>query len=178
MENQKQQRLQERLLPEVEEFKAACQTLMLATLDVDGQPNVSYAPFAQGEHGFYILVSDIARHGINLKVNKQLSVMMVQDEVSAKSIYGRKRLTFDVTAELIGRDTAVFSQGIAALTQRFGEIAENLAKLTDFNLYCLKPSKGLFVKGFGQAFAIGGKDLNRVSWMTGDGKGHGHARSA
>ncbi|USD38881.1 MULTISPECIES: heme utilization protein HutZ [Ferrimonas] len=178
MDNQKQQRLQERLLPEMEEFKAACQTLMLATLGADGQPNVSYAPFAQGEQGFFIMVSDIARHGMNLKVNKQLSVMMVQDEASAKSIYGRKRLTFDVTAELIERDTPVFRQGAAALAQRFGEIADNLAQLADFNLYCLKPSKGLFVKGFGQAFAIGGKDLNSVSWMTGDGKGHGHARSA
>ncbi|WP_417348567.1 heme utilization protein HutZ [Ferrimonas sp.] len=178
MDNQKDQRLRERLLPEIEEFKTKAQTLMLATLDREGVPNVSYAPFAQGAEGFYILISDMARHGMNLKVNKALSVMLVQDESEAKTVFARKRLTFDVQAQHVARESEGFAAGIAALESRFGDMAENLSKLADFNLYCLRPSKGLFVKGFGQAFAIGGDDLNQVSWMIGDGKGHGHARTA
>jgi len=175
MSDEKQHRLRERLLPEIEAFKQSSQTLMLASTNAEHQPNVSYAPFALTNDGFYILISDIAKHGQNLKQQPGLSVMLIQDEQQAKSIFARKRLTFDVQATPIPREDTEFAAGRAALVERFGEMAESLASLLDFNMYKLTPSRGLFVKGFGQAFQLSGTGLTEVNWMTGNG-GHGHVR--
>ena len=104
MSNEKEQRLREKLLPEIEEFKAQRSTLQLATQDADGVPNASYAPFALADDGFYILVSELARHGTNLQASDKLSVMLVEDESESKSVFARKRLTFDATAEVVARE--------------------------------------------------------------------------
>jgi heme utilization protein HutZ len=162
---QKDERLRERLLPEIDAFKHSRQTLQLATRDSDGIPNASYSPFALTEAGFYILVSDIARHGKNLKDSSQVSVMLLEDESEAKTVFARRRLTFDVTAEAIARDSAEFEAGVNALAQRFGDMPRGLAQLADFNLYRLTPKQGLYVKGFGQAFALSGSELLDIQWQ-------------
>lgn len=158
MEN-KETRIQNRLGAEIQEFREQCHCLVLATTDAQDVPNVSYAPFALAEKGYYILVSDIARHGKNLKENAQLSLMMLEDESQSKMLYARRRLSFDAQAQEIARDNAEWQQGIAALHQRHGEIIDNLRQLGDFRLYRLTPEKGRYVKGFGQAFDVSGEDL-------------------
>ncbi len=164
MTQNKQQRLSDKLLPEIEAFKQECKTLQLATLDSEHVPNASYAPFALADDGFYILVSELARHGVNLKAMPLVSAMMLEDEAKAKSIFARRRLTFDTQVELIERDTAGFHKGIAALSERFGEMIDGLAGLKDFNLFKLTPNKGLYVKGFGQAFNLTGDELLTLEW--------------
>ncbi|MFA0412524.1 heme utilization protein HutZ [Vibrio renipiscarius] len=158
-EEVRRERLQNRLEPEVREFRDSRQTLQLATINPEGIPNATYAPFAFDSQAYYILVSDIAAHGRNLKTNRNVSIMMVQDESEAKQVYARKRLTFDTTAELVEKQSPVWHSGIAALQARFGEIIDNLRQLGDFNLYRLIPESGRYVKGFGQAFEISGNDL-------------------
>ncbi|ABZ77943.1 pyridoxamine 5'-phosphate oxidase-related FMN-binding [Shewanella halifaxensis HAW-EB4] len=175
MNTEKEQRLRDKLLPEIEAFKAERSTLQLATQDADGLPNASYAPFALADDGFYILVSELARHGSNLKASKNLSVMLLEDEAEAKTVFARKRLTFDATAELVDRESDNFSKGIAALSARFGEMIDNLAGLGDFNLFKLNPHQGLYVKGFGQAFSLSGVELLDVDWKR-DGH-HGTPRA-
>ena len=59
MEN-KETRIQNRLGAEIQEFREQCHCLVLATTDAQDVPNVSYAPFALAEKGYYILVSDIS----------------------------------------------------------------------------------------------------------------------
>ncbi|MDL3985808.1 heme utilization protein HutZ [Shewanella xiamenensis] len=162
--SEQEQRLRDKLLPEIEVFKLQRKTLQLATVDTDGQPNASYAPFALADDGFYILVSDLARHGHNLKQSTKVSVMLVEDEAEAKSVFARKRLTFDAMAQAVARDTPSFSKGVSLLSKRFGDMSDNLAALTDFNLYKLAPHQGLYVKGFGQAFTLTGSELLDVNW--------------
>lgn len=164
MNAEKEQRLRDKLLPEIEAFKTERLTLQLATQDADGTPNASYAPFALADDGFYILVSELARHGTNLKRSNRLSVMLLEDEVEAKSVFARKRLTFDATAELVIRDSETFTKGVKALAARFGEMIDNLASLEDFNLFKLNPHQGLYVKGFGQAFSLSGLELLDIDW--------------
>jgi putative heme iron utilization protein len=55
----------------------------------------------------------------------------------------------------------------------FGDMIDNLAVLTDFNLFKLNPHQGLYVKGFGQAFSLSGAELLDVDW-----KHDGHHGSA
>jgi heme utilization protein HutZ len=162
----KQERLQSRLGPEVQEFRDSRLTLQLATLNPHGKPQVSYTPFAFTQQGYYILISDIAEHGKNIKVNKGVSIMMVEDEAEAKNVYARKRLTFDTVATLIEKTSDEGEQAIAALRERFGVMADNLSQLGDFNLYRLTPNSGRYVKGFGQAFNVSGGDLVSFVHLT------------
>ncbi len=155
----RRERLQSRLEPEVREFRDSRQTLQLATISADGIPNATYAPFAFDSKAYYILVSDLAAHGQNLKKNRNVSILMIEDESECKNIYARKRLTFDTRAELVEKQTEGWTQGVKALKARFGEIIDNLSQLGDFNLYRLVPESGRYVKGFGQAFVISGTDM-------------------
>ncbi|EOU2463479.1 heme utilization protein HutZ [Vibrio navarrensis] len=155
----KQERLQGRLEPEIKEFRQERQTLQLATVDKDGRPNVSYAPFVQNQEGYFVLISQIARHARNLLENPQVSLMMIEDEDSAKQLFARKRLTFDAVASVVERDSQLWLQVIDQMQERFGEIVAGLSQLEDFVLFNLKAERGLFVKGFGQAYQVSGEDL-------------------
>ncbi|CAK2404844.1 Heme oxygenase HutZ [Vibrio crassostreae] len=160
MEQQvKQERLQGRLGPEIKEFRQERRTLQLATVDEEGRPNVSYAPFVQNQEGYFVLISDIARHARNLKASPQVSLMMIEDEESSKQLYARKRLTFDAQASVVERETELWTQVIGQMQERFGEIIDGLSQLQDFSLFNLKAENGLFVKGFGQAYQVSGDDL-------------------
>ncbi|OCH18334.1 heme utilization protein HutZ [Aliivibrio sp. 1S165] len=155
----KQERLQNRLGPEIQEFRDSRKTLQLATVDCEGKPNVSYAPFVLLDDGYYILISEIARHARNLLQNPDASLMLVEDEDTSKQLFARKRLTFDATAILVTRDEDKWEKAVAQMKERFGEIIDGLSSLEDFKLFRLKPIQGLFVKGFGQAFQVSGDDL-------------------
>ena len=155
----KQERLQGRLEPEIKEFRQERRTLQLATVDENGRPNVSYAPYVQNQDGYFVLISEIARHARNLQVNPNVSIMMIEDEDTSKQLFARKRLTFDAVASVLERDTEQWTQVVAQMQGRFGEIIEGLSHLQDFVLFNLKADKGLFVKGFGQAYQVSGDDL-------------------
>lgn len=155
----KQERLQGRLEPEIKAFRQHKKTIQLATVDENGRPNVSYAPFVQNQAGYFVLISQIARHARNLLVNPNVSLMMIEDEVDSKQLFARKRLTFDATATVVERNSEQWKQVIAQMEQRFGEIIDGLSQLEDFVLFKLKVEEGLFVKGFGQAYQVSGDDL-------------------
>lgn len=159
MQDVKQERLQNRIGPEIAEFRQQQQTLQLASITPAGLPHVSYSPFVFQPDGYYILISDVAQHGQNLKTNPNVSIMMIEDEQDARSIYARKRLSFETQAHLVDRESRQWQQSVDALTTKFGDIVENLSQLNDFNLYQLIPTQGRFVKGFGKAFAVSGEDL-------------------
>ncbi|HHF3253081.1 TPA: heme utilization protein HutZ [Vibrio alginolyticus] len=155
----KQERLQGRLGPEIKEFRQERRTLQLATVDAEGRPNVSYAPYVQNQEGYFVLISKIARHARNLLENPNVSLMMIEDEESSKQLFARKRLTFDAVANVVERDTEMWQQVVGQMKERFGEIIDGLSQLEDFVLFNLKSESGLFVKGFGQAYQVSGDDL-------------------
>lgn len=157
--SERQERLQGRLQPEIREFRDACRTLQLATVDADGQPNASYAPFVLLEDGYYVLISTIARHARNLLQVPRVSLMLIEDESTSRELFARKRLTFDARADKVERDDPCWSSAVAALEARFGEIIKGLSNLKDFQLFRLAPEQGLFVKGFGQAFRVSSDEL-------------------
>ncbi|WP_105902068.1 heme utilization protein HutZ [Vibrio gangliei] len=157
--NVKQERLQNRLGPEIQEFRQERKTIQLATVDTEGKPNVSYAPFVVNTSGYYVLISEIARHARNLIANPQVSLMLIEDEDQSKQLFARKRLTFDAVASIVERNGDEWNNVITEMEQRFGEIIAGLSQLEDFKIFCLTPKQGLFVKGFGQAFQVSGDDL-------------------
>ncbi|MCV5223582.1 pyridoxamine 5'-phosphate oxidase family protein, partial [Escherichia coli] len=89
-------------------FRQERRTLQLATVDSEGRPNVSYAPYVQNQEGYFVLISQIARHARNLLENPNVSLMMIEDEDSSKQLFARKRLTFDAVATVVERDTEMW----------------------------------------------------------------------
>lgn len=159
MATDRQEVLQNRLGPEIQEMKQQCQTLQLATVDKEGNPNVSYAPFVIHNGEYQVLISTIARHARNLLDVPKVSLMIIDDESKSREIFARRRLTFDAVSRVVERHSEEWHAGVAALKARYGEIVDNLSKMQDFNLFSFKPTQGLFVKGFGKAFQVSTDDL-------------------
>lgn len=155
----RQEVLQNRLGPEIQEFKAKMKTLVLATVDKEGTPNVSYAPFVITNGEYQVLISTIARHACNLQEVPKVSLMLLEDESQSREIFARRRLTFDATARIVERHSEEWNDGIAKLKARHGDLVDELATLQDFKLFCFKPQQGLFVKGFGKAFQVSADEL-------------------
>lgn len=158
-QDEKQRRIQGRVTEGIATLKEKSKTLVLSTVDAQGTPNISYSPFALASKGFYIFISNIAKHCHNLKENGKVALMMIQDEQDAKVIYARQRLSFDAHAELIAPDSPEWNQGLQALYLRHGEVVKELSTMGDFNLFKLIPTDGLYVKGFGKAFRISADEI-------------------
>jgi hypothetical protein len=76
------------------------------------------------EDGYYVLISEIARHARNLQQVPKVSLMLIEDETGARELFARKRLTFDAVAEVVARDDVRWEKAVAALEGRFGEIVK------------------------------------------------------
>jgi putative heme iron utilization protein len=140
------------------------ESLILATINPDGTPRASYAPFIVNEQRqFFIFTSQLAAHTANLQHTEQVSVMLIEGEAAATQIFARKRVTFQCEASLIPRDSA---EGEAALTQyeaKFGQMVGLLKSLPDFQLFKLQPQSGSLVLGFGQAYELGGDGFEIIA---------------
>ncbi len=158
MTTNRQEVLQNRLGPEIQELKAQCKTVMLATVGEDGNPNVSYAPFAINNGEYQVFISTIARHARNLQEVPKVSLMLIEDESQSRQIFARRRLSFDAVARVVERESEEWHSGVEALKARHGALMD-LSRMKDFHLFSFKPSQGLFVKGFGQAFQVSNDDL-------------------
>ncbi len=142
------------IAPKVKELVANSKSVILGTVDADGNPNSSYAPFVKIDTAFYILVSFMARHTKNLRDQKKASMMFIADESNSKQIYARERLTFDVTTTQIARDSNQWNEVIEKLKETHGKVVEVIAPMEDFILLALNPVKGSYVNGFGSAYFV------------------------
>lgn len=138
-------------------------TLHLATLDADGLPAISYAPFVRDESGdFYIFVSRLAEHTRELLQQPQVAVMLIADEQDARQIFARTRASYRCEAVRVAREAKGYEQMLDAMQERFGEVMGLLRSLGDFVLIRLRPQAGRFVMGFGQAFVLAGTGLQEL----------------
>ncbi|MEG0917243.1 MAG: pyridoxamine 5'-phosphate oxidase family protein [Myroides sp.] len=142
------------IAPKVKELVANSKSIILGTVDAEGNPNSSYAPFVKIDNTFYILVSFMARHTKNLRDQKKVSMMFIADEDASKQIYARERLTFDATTTQIARDSDQWNTVIALLKETHGKVVEVIAPMEDFILIAVNPVKGAYVNGFGSAYFV------------------------
>lgn len=134
---------------------AARQTLLLSTISASGAPDISYAPFARAEDGcFYIFVSELAQHTVNLSNNLKASIMLIRPEAESRNLFARERAVFSCRAREITRADPLYEPRLQALHARFGDVVELLRSLPDFHLFALAPENGRYVAGFGKAYAI------------------------
>ncbi|MFP8894472.1 MULTISPECIES: pyridoxamine 5'-phosphate oxidase family protein [Chryseobacterium] len=143
--------------PKVQELINASKSVILATVDAEGNPNSSYAPFVQVDQTFYILVSFMAKHTKNLADGRKTSIMFIEDESATKQIYARERLTIEAATSQIERDSEVWNAVVGKLRETHGKVVEVISEMGDFILIALQPVKGSYVNGFGSAYFVNSK---------------------
>ena len=155
----KNERLSEQLQQEIRDFITSRKSLNLATITDSGEPYASYAPFATGDECFYVLLSEIAVHALNLQHNPRASVLIVEDEDTAGELFARKRVSYHTAAEMVPVTDSRWQGIVDVMAAKLGERIVGLSKLEDFKLFKLTPAKGRYVKGFGRAYAFTGESL-------------------
>lgn len=156
----KNKAMEERLGDELHSFISSRRTLQLSTIDDNNHPYASYAPYALGNDCIYVLLSDIAVHGVNLKNTPKAGVLIVEDESEAQTIFARVRVNYQVSSTLISIDAGEeYDKAIKCLVDKQGDRINKLRELSDFNVFKLTPIGGRFVKDFGRAYAIAGNTL-------------------
>jgi putative heme iron utilization protein len=143
-------------------FPSRFQTLYLSTVDVQGQPQASYAPYVAHEGRYCVYLSDLARHAANLRHTARASVLFIEGEEQAKHLFARERLTLDCQAEECARGSTRFEAVLDLFDQRFGQFMQAIRPLKDFRLFELLPQSGSYVAGFARAYTLDGADLGRV----------------
>ncbi|MDQ0593276.1 putative heme iron utilization protein [Chryseobacterium ginsenosidimutans] len=142
------------LAPKVKELIERSRSVILGTVDAEGTPNSSYAPFVKLGNTFYILVSFMAKHTKNLADGKKASVMFIEDESATKQIYARERLTIEATTSQIERDSETWNAVVSELKETHGKVVDVISEMKDFILIGLHPVKGSYVNGFGSAYFV------------------------
>ncbi|MEE9333368.1 MAG: pyridoxamine 5'-phosphate oxidase family protein [Granulosicoccaceae bacterium] len=145
----------------VADLQQRCGSLMMATLSEDGSPHSSYAPFCINGRHYLVLVSELALHTRNLLARPVLEIMLIEDESDASQLFARNRLTLSCEANEITSEHAEHTSLLDKFQRRHGKTVELLRQLPDFHLLRLTPRAGRFVRGFGQAYELGGDKLDQ-----------------
>ena len=61
---------------------------------------------------------------------------------------------YECYVTVLSKELPIWQSIIDSLQKKFGKTIDLLASLNDFNLYCLTPINGNYVKGFGQAYEL------------------------
>ncbi len=140
------------------------ESMMLATINEDGSPLASYAPFVvDSDKNFYVFVSLLSHHTKNLLQAKQASIMLIADETDTSQIFARSRLTFMCDAEELARDSDAWQAAAEHYDKRFSKMFGLLRNLADFKMFKLVPQDGTLVVGFGQAYTLYGDTLDQLT---------------
>lgn len=136
---------------------------MLATMSPQNTPAASYAPLVWHDDCCYLFLSQLASHARNLDHCPAISLMLIEAENEATNPFARQRITLQGEARVVARETDEFERVLASYHERFGKIMAIIEPLPDFRLFRVQLSEGRFVKGFGQAYALTGERLERLS---------------
>lgn len=167
-------------------FMNDAKSVYISDIDYDtefvyARPEISYSPCVVDEQkNTYVLVSDLAKRTSSLIHGRQAQIMFIEPE-NIESIYVRKRVILDCSITQIERLSDKWIERITVFSEKFGEIINIIKNLADFKMICFTPKAsssatdtvGTFVKGFGKAYAIKGKDLNIVTHIDFKVKGDG-----
>ncbi len=153
-------------------FNTSFKSVVLATVNADGDPDASYAPTLQAAGKYYVFVSELAAHTRNLLQSERASLLFIEPEADA-NLFRRQRSMIRVSVGRIGRETAEWSDLLDRYEQALGKMMRNLRGLADFHLFELTPIEATYVRGFGQAYKITGDQLGQIDHLRD--RGHGQS---
>ena len=139
-------------------------------------PEISYSPsIVDEDKNIYILVSTLSKRTESLLAQRNVSLMFIESEEQCEEIYVRTRLILYCTTLQIDREMGAghlpWDELVTQFTAKFGDIINMLVSFKDFKMFRFRPIRGTFVKGFGKAYTIEGKDMDQIehiSFTTGE----------
>ena len=135
-------------------------------------PEISYSPcIVDEDKNIYILVSTLSKRTKSLLAERNVSLMFIESEEQCEEIYVRTRLILNCTTLQIGRQMGtnfdlLWDELVVQFTAKFGDIISTLVSLKDFKMFRFRPIRGTFVKGFGKAYMIEGKEMDQISHIS------------
>ena len=134
-------------------------------------PEISYSPsIVDKDKNIYILVSTLSERTESLLAQRNVSLMFIESEEQCKEIYVRTRLILYCSTLQIDREMGAghlpWGKLVAQFTAKFGDIINMLVSFKDFKMFRFRPIRGTFVKGFGKAYTIEGKEMDQISHIS------------
>ena len=142
------------------EFLEQIKSLTISSLDDEGYPFSSYAPYVKYNNKYYVYLSLMAKHSSNLTQNKIASIFFCEDEQDCKNIFAKKRVSIQCETLKLAQNTQNEEEILNEFKAKFGEEMVNmLKKMGDFYLFEFTPFYGEAVFGFGKAYNLGGENF-------------------
>lgn len=130
-------------------------TLHLASTNLLGEPNASYAPFIRdASNNLFIFISGLAKHTQNLLETHQAAVLIIEDEQGCRQLFARHRISYQCVVSEIHKDDQHYNTRLDQMEETFGNTLGLLRGLADFRLLKLQPVSGQIVTGFGQTYPL------------------------
>lgn len=135
----------------------------LGTLGEDGAPFVSMVPFALEPRSACVVihVSGLAAHTRNLQAAPQVSLLVMQAEVSGEPVHALPRVTLLGHAGVLAPGSPEWVEARAAYLARFPE-AEPMTQLGDFRFVAITLQGARQIAGFGAARSLDANALASV----------------
>jgi len=146
----------------LKEYLEPYQSTILGTIGENDYPFGSYAPCYYDGKSIYIYISNITTHAQNINRYPKVSALFIEDEGQSKQIFARKRISLQCDAHLIKRDSVEFDEIMQTFIQKQGKTLSMLLKMEDFNLYQLSIVYGEATFGFGDAYFLGGENMDEL----------------
>ena len=102
---------------------------------------------------------------------RNVSLMFIEPEEQCEEIYVRTRLILLCDTLSFAFSRILWDEKVSLFKEKFGDIIDTLVSLEDFKMFRFRPIRGTFVKGFGKAYTIEGKEMDQIehiSFTTGE----------
>ncbi len=130
----------------------------------DEAPLVSMVAYiaAQDFSAFYIFVSRLAQHTIDMQKDKQTCLLITQTDDGRADPQTLARVTIRASADMMEIGEPGYTPVKMQYIERFPE-SEQLFNLADFGMWRIKPKGGRYVAGLANAFNLTPESLIKVS---------------
>ena len=147
----------------LEQIIRGCRTAALGTLR-DEAPLISMVTYVVAEDFsmFYIFVSRLAQHTIDMQKDKHVGFLIVETDDGRADPQTLARVSIRGSAEQIPNGIPGYTPVKNMYLERFPE-SEPLFKLADFSFWRIRPRGGRFVAGLAKAYNITVETLQKVS---------------
>jgi len=130
----------------------------------DEAPRVSMVAFiaAADFSAFYVHVSRLAQHTVDMQKNKQVSLLITETDDGRVDPQTLARISIRGSAEFMENGEPGYSPIKNQYIERFPE-SGRLFKLADFGLWRIKPKGARYIAGFAKAYNLSAETLQKVA---------------
>ncbi|MGB1105496.1 MAG: hypothetical protein ACPG36_03350 [Candidatus Puniceispirillaceae bacterium] len=138
---------------------ARARTILMAAPGEGEMPEMGVTPVIRHDGAMFIYPSRLSAHVRAMLEAGMAACLVIEDEEGAQNIWARKRIKFDAELIEIERDSNFFNVVCDGFAARHGPTMGLIRDFTDFHLLRLRPTGGVMVLGFAQAYRLAGPDL-------------------